>query len=270
MFKLASNYISNFYVFCLGRSSNQKLNEFFLDLTLKAAGYKLSPALAESGEKRFIEFLAKQKPKVCLDIGANRGNYSRLLLEHTNSKVISFEPLPMNAQSLREVSTKYKGRFEVHFCAIGNESTKTSLFYGANTELASLMNNTQNIGFLNGNKYTIEVDMMTLDSFFNFYHPKIKAIDLIKIDVEGFELEVLQGSKNTIKNLKPKFIQLEFNRHHLFSNTSIYQMSLVLNEYSLYQILPWGKLPVKRDPRKPESNVYRYSNFLFVRNNIKF
>jgi FkbM family methyltransferase len=191
-----------------------------------------------------------------------------MLLAHTNSKVICFEPLPLHVPSLMTLASEYRDRFEPFFYAIGNECTTQSLFYGDNTELASLMTNSENIGFLNGNKSSIDVDSITLDSFFATRHLGANEIDLIKIDVEGSEMDVLLGSESTLKNLKPKFIQLEFNRHHLIKNVSIFQISKILSNYSLYQFLPYGDHLIKRDPMKPESNIYRYTNFLFVRNDI--
>ncbi len=49
----------------------------------------------------------------------------------------------------------------------------------------------------------------------------IKKIDLIKIDTEGYELEVLIGAKKTIEKFKPKYIQIEYNWHHLFKNVNL-------------------------------------------------
>ena len=50
----------------------------------------------------------------------------------------------------------------------------------------------------------------------------VTKIDLIKIDTEGFELEVLKGAEKTIKKLKPTYIQIEYNWHHLFKNINLY------------------------------------------------
>ena len=57
----------------------------------------------ESGEKFFIKkILAPSQPKLCIDIGANIGNYTLELLKLTNAKVISFEPLPITFDKLKE------------------------------------------------------------------------------------------------------------------------------------------------------------------------
>ncbi|MEO7043671.1 MAG: FkbM family methyltransferase, partial [Ferruginibacter sp.] len=60
------------------------------------------------------------------------------------------------------------------------------------------------------NNETVEVTVLvtTMDNFIK--EKNIKKIDLIKIDVEGFEMMVLQGAKETLRNFKPAlFIELD-------------------------------------------------------------
>ena len=92
---------------------------------------------------------------------------------------------------------------------------------------------------------------------------KIKEIDLIKIDTEGFEAEVFEGAKKTFTIIKPKFIQMEFNWHQIFRNTSLNFFAEKLPDYDVYQLIPNGW--VKRDPKDPLVNIYLFSNFVFVR-----
>ncbi len=87
-------------------------------------------------------------------------------------------------------------------------------------------------------------------------------VDFIKIDTEGFESEVFKGAKNIIMEIKPKFIQIEFNWHQLFRNHSLLYFSELLQGYLVYQLIPNGW--VLRDPKDPLTNIYSYSNFVFV------
>ncbi len=113
-------------------------------------------------------------------------------------------------------------------------------------------------------------DIVTLDSFLSDNSSLINMsnIDLIKIDTEGFELEVIKGAKETIKNKLPKYIQLEFNWHQLFKNHSMYKFSQYLNNYELFQILPFGEKLIKVDPTRPETNIFHLSNFVYIRKDI--
>jgi hypothetical protein len=93
-------------------------------------------------------------------------------------------------------------------------------------------------------------------------------VDLLKIDVEGLEWEVLLGAKNTIVEMRPKLIQIELNLHQLFVNRSILQFSRLLKGYRLTQILPYRGGLVERDPKDSLSNLYSYSNYVFVRSDF--
>lgn len=68
--------------------------------------------------------------------------------------------------------------------------------------------------------------------------------------------------------MRPKFIQLEYNWHHLFRSRSLYDISQLLPKYRIYQLLPFGNGLIERNPKRPESNIYHYGNFIFVRDDI--
>lgn len=59
---------------------------------------------------------------------------------------------------------------------------------------------------------------MTLDKFVRIFVRSLKCIDIIKIDVEGAELEVLKGGYQTFQKLKPRYLLIE---NHLFKNSAI-------------------------------------------------
>ena len=66
-----------------------------------------------------------------------------------------------------------------------------------------------------------------------------KGLDFIKIDTEGHELEVLKGARNLLKDLKPKFLQIEFNTHQLLKNVTIldYQKFLKTTKVTDFYLL---------------------------------
>jgi hypothetical protein len=118
----------------------------------------------------------------------------------------------------------------------------------------------EKINYLN-NEQKIIVPVVTLDSYFE--KNNIQEVDLIKIDVEGFESEVFNGASKVFAQIRPKFIQMEYNWHQLFLNKSLNYFSEQLIGYDTYQLLPQGW--VKRDPKDPYSNIFLFSNFVFVR-----
>ena len=76
---------------------------------------------------------------------------------------------------------------------------------------------------------------------------------------------MLLGAKNLIKKLKPKYIQIEYNWHHLFKNVNLFAFSKILKNYDVFKILPLDKKLIKIDPKKPENNYFNYCNIVFKR-----
>ena len=263
--------LSIIYVFVFGRKSMQFFNDIVLSLSLNAKGFKNYGNLNLTGEKRFIKLIGKEI-NFSIDIGANVGKYTKLLLTETNSEVIAFEPLPKAFEELKEIKKNFSSRFNVYNIGIGNRNSNLELNYSAEkSELASFIADLDKLSFIDSkNNKKIIVEVMTLDSFFKKYEQtyKGKEIDLLKIDTEGFELEVLNGASETLINKKPKFIQIEFNWHQLFREQTIYKFSKILSNYEVFKILPFGNSLIKIDPKRPESNIFHLSNFVFIRKDI--
>ena len=156
---------------------------------------------------------------------------------------------------------------------VGHQNQVMALHHGSDTsELSSFsteINAIPYVGKSNLNK--VDVPVITLDSYFlKVENQGVKEIDLIKIDTEGFEYEVLKGSAQTILNKSPKFIQIEFNAHQLHRGHSLYEISKMLSNYEVFQLLPFGKGGTKRNPVSSETNIFAYSNFIFARKDLNF
>ena len=259
--------ISTIYVFLLGRKDMQPINDLILSLSLDAKGFKNYGNFKKTGESNFID-LIKNEINLSLDIGANVGMYTKLLLEKTNSNIVSFEPLPEAFNELKKIEFEFSKRLKVFNLAIGENSNNLNLFYGnQKSEKASLIQNLEKLSFIKDNNINkISVEVRNLDSFYNFF--KDKKIDFIKIDTEGFEYEVLKGAQKILNAHKPKFIQMEFNWHQLIRNQSLYNISKLVNSYDTFRILPKGSNLIFIEPSRPENNIYHLSNYVFIRKDI--
>ena len=85
--------------------------------------------------------------------------------------------------------------------------------------------------------------MITLDTYCE--ENKIKQIDILKIDVQGFEDKVLDGAQNLLKASKIKLIQLELIFTEIYEKPlSIYDVEkfLIPNKYKLFGISNAGSL----------------------------
>jgi len=262
--------ISFFYTLILGRKSMQFINNFIFSLALNAKGYKNYGSFTKTGEKKFIQKINKEL-LFCLDIGANVGEYTNLLLEETKAKIISFEPLPKAFKDLKKIEKKNTKRVKVFNLALGENNKILELNYSdEKSQKATFTKNIKELSFYDFKKNKkIKSKVVSLDSFyFDNQDLFYENIDLIKIDTEGFEFEIINGAKEIIKKKIPKYIQIEFNWHQLFKKQTMYDFSNLLKDYNLFQILPNGNDLIKVDPKRPETNIYHLANFVFVRKDI--
>jgi FkbM family methyltransferase len=140
------------------------------------------------------------EPKVIVDVGANIGDFTRTCrLYFPNAKVYAFEPekLP-NLIAL----TKKDPNIAVIHKAVGNESKKVMFNITEDSARNSIL--------IPLDKKVIsskEIEMVTLDSWAQ--HHNI-TVDILKIDTEGYDLEVLKGAVNVLNNTKVVFLEVFF------------------------------------------------------------
>lgn len=255
---LADIYLA---IFSLG--AFERANNIILECAIRARGYNNYKNGKVSGEEFFIgKVLSGLNPGVCIDVGANVGHYSRILLETTNAKVFSFEPLAKPFLELRKLGETFGDRFLAVNKGVGSKNEVLTIHFSEDaSEHASFSEEIKHIPYIR-NELAQEIEVVTLDAFF-LNRSDIGAIDFLKIDTEGFEVDVLRGAAALIEKFKPTMIQIEFNWHQLFKSQSLYSISTFLPDYKTFQLLP-NRL-AKRDPKDPFANIYHFANFLFVR-----
>jgi FkbM family methyltransferase len=151
---------------------------------------------------------------VVLDVGANIGLYAvrlaRALLRLGGGCVHAFEPIPANAERLayNVAANALAQVVQIHELALGSRHGRTAFHreneYGASTGNAAMIGAAVAPAF----GADTEADVTTLDSF--AARLDLGSCALIKLDVEGAELEVLRGGAATIARLRP-VILAEYN-----------------------------------------------------------
>jgi FkbM family methyltransferase len=242
-----------------------QIANYILDLSLRAKGYNNSQDFFASGENWFFKnILSKINPNICIDVGANVGDYSREILENTNSTVYCFEPLPDSFSKLLEIKNIYGDRFIPINKGVGERDEYLNLYFNKDVSAhATFSTEVQEVPYLK-NQSIERIEVVKLDSFFQQFGDK--SIDFIKIDTEGFEWEVLNGARNVLKTHKPKLIQIEFNWHQLFRSHTLYAFSEIFSNYKTFQLVPNGM--IERNPKDPYANIFHFSNFIFVRKDL--
>jgi FkbM family methyltransferase len=140
-----------------------------------------------------------QSAQIVLDIGANTGFYTLLACTASpNARVIAFEPVPRVYEKLMEHIriNHFDGRCEAHRMAVSNfvGTAQMHIPFGDLPTSASL--NTD--GFRGFSGILVEVPVTTVDAVMGD-----KPVDLAKIDVEGFEPQVLERMRMTLRRFRP-------------------------------------------------------------------
>jgi FkbM family methyltransferase len=183
-------------------SIKQKLIALFPARFELAARYNFNKIAGKlEREMRIIGKLTERRRR-CVDVGANVGLYTYHLAQ-SFEHVESFEPI---AQCSRVIASSRLKNVRLHTCALSNRTGDALLHIpfaeGPHaTGLASLSREFSNA-------VDLPVALRTLDSF------GFREVDLIKVDVEGHEMEVLQGARETIARERPALLVEVEKRHH--------------------------------------------------------
>ncbi len=138
-----------------------------------------------------------------IDIGANVGEITLNMAKRVgeNGKVFSFEPSSTNHHKCsRNISLNEPLIKTIELYSFGLGENTTSGFLEVNDKNNFGMNSISN----SGEKIELQkLDVVVIEK-------NISKIDLIKLDVEGYELKVLKGAEKSIKQFHPKlFIELD-------------------------------------------------------------
>jgi FkbM family methyltransferase len=141
--------------------------------------------------------------EVVWDIGAHIGSFAiRALLNVGVGEVHAFEPDPIQASILRTNLALNKGKYIIHQLALNSQPDTLRLYHGpqANTGLSSFIHTG-----LGGICFDVECE--TID--YLTFQEHISFPTLVKIDVEGWEFQVLQGARRLLAEVPPKAIVFE-------------------------------------------------------------
>ncbi len=214
----------------------------------------------QSGEIPFLKKMIKgKKNPVLLDVGANVGEWSREAFKiNPTSTIYAFEPNPRSFKQLSTIPC-----LKAYPFAIGSEAGQTKLYLRKDqptSPLASL--NKEAIIRLNREVEEIEVPVMTLDDFID--QEKLQEIHLLKIDVEGYEYEVLKGCQQSIQTGIIQTIQFEFNEMNVFTRTFFRDFQKLLSNFKFYRLLPNDMIPI-RNYDSYLTEIFAYQNIVAIR-----
>ena len=256
--------------FLAGNKHGQKFLENRIRKLSELMGVGAGGDVRESGELAVVHKMATLlSPPYCIfDVGANKGKYLDLLtsrIQATQYQIHCFEP---SKPAFDILSARAQGNpnIVVNNIGFGKEPGELTLYYNEpGSEIASLTKRRLehfNIDFSQSESVRIE----TLDNYCR--ENNIYNIDLLKVDVEGHELNVLQsGSKAMFKKNAIKMISFEFGGCNIDTRTFFQDFFYFFRDVNmaLFRITPSGYCyPIKGYSEVLEQ--FRTTNFLAVHN----
>lgn len=226
--------------------------------------------LASSGELWVIDFLTKKMSNreevIVFDVGAHNGTYARNVVDRIGSKLklFCFEPSKPLFEDLKKKLGNVDNIQLLNFGFGNKEEFVTMYSNGEGSPLSSIYNrDLSHINILMN--HTEEIRLRTLDDFCN--DEGIEYINFLKIDVEGNELKVLNGSNNLIKNNSIHFIQFEFGEANIDSRTYFKDIfNLLIPNYKIYRVLNNGLFSIEK--YKYIYEIFRVTNYLAISRKI--
>lgn len=190
---------------------------------------------------------------IIFDVGANDGrSILRFKKIFPDSEIHSFEPLKKQQITLEKLQHKYSNVFVNNF-ALGDKKRIEKLFVNIKDDTSSFLKIDLNSEWIskrskefNINKENFminqeDVQIETLDSYLEINN--ISNISVLKIDVQGFEEEVLLGGINSINKNLFEFIEIEIILSNVYEKKQSFlsiEKYLIPNNYELVGINKTG------------------------------
>ncbi len=152
----------------------------------------------------YAQFMASGD--LVFDVGANMGNRTKVFLS-LQARVVGCEPQAQCADFLQEVLAR-EGNFTLVRQALGNRAGKTEMFVSSSHVLSTLsadwIGATQQSGRFAAYEWATKqaVEVTTLDQAIREYGKP----SFIKVDVEGYEAEVLAGLSEPVDYISIEFV----------------------------------------------------------------
>ena len=213
---------------------------------------RFQTALIKQGE--FLSMFDTKEVATVIDIGANIGNVSLAVSKlFPDAKIYAIEPVFDIYKILKKSTTKHLNIYTFPL-AISNNSKSVTMLYNKKLPEGSLVMN-NSVSF-KGKK--IHVKALTLDSFIKQNH--IKQIDYLKIDVESFEKNVLQGAHESLGDVH--YLCLEIQATDYTDYTFSELVGMLYGKNYNFQLLKFHEYPKKK------KKTFTLADCLFE--NIKF
>jgi FkbM family methyltransferase len=237
------------------------------------AGFGSGANPSKSGESAvadlLIEHLTRTAPVVVFDVGANNGGFGSMIrakLGDQNFAMHSFEPGQMAFRLLKEKFSN-DSRFCLNNCALGAAVGERQLHYfQEGSTLASLtrrrLDHFRRPANQPSEPLSEIVKISTIDTYLN--QMGIAKIDLLKVDVEGHEMDVFNGAQEAFRRGAIRMLTFEFGGCNIDTRIFFQDYWYLFAQFSgakIFRITPSGFL-YRIWKYRENLEVFRASNYL--------
>jgi FkbM family methyltransferase len=226
-----------------GAPALQPLFRKMYTVSLTGQGYGTGADVTGSGERKALERVRDKGAKIVLDVGANIGLYCEMAKQTLgpDSQVFCFEPVRGTRELLVKKVGALKGVTVLDF-GLGEApgSIELHLDQPGATTASAFKEGLAAVGTKSNFSDTVAIHRLdeTLAKL------GIKHVDLLKIDVEGYEIQVLKGAGKLLEDGTIGAIQFEYGPFSIYARTYMRDFfELLAPHYDIYRVTENGLLP---------------------------
>lgn len=227
-----------------------------------------------NGEEHFLDavtvYLAglKGSEVEIFDIGANQGEYSRIILEKLSKNRIGarlhlFEP---TTSCFKLLSDQYGAmpNLVLNQVAVSSENGSAQIYYDQEKSALASLHQRDLSAFGLSLDRSEAVQTVRLDAYIQ--DKKIDHIHLLKIDIEGHEIAAFQGMGEFLSGDFVDFVQFEYGGANLDSKTSLMELYALFEKqgFVVGKVMPGG---IDLRPYRPWMENFQYANYVAVSKN---
>lgn len=231
---------------------------------------KGSGAWSTADEAKAIAKIAKDlniDHVIAIDVGANVGDWTDELSKLIpTAEIYAFEP---SKSAFEKLDSRFEKNTNIQCLnyALGDSNYTGTLFADSSGSGLGSLTKRRLDHFQIRIEHEEKVIVHTLDDFFGNNFPDVKP-NILKMDVEGHELDVISGASNILNTVQ--IVQFEFGGSNIDTRTYFQDFWYFFKEqgFNLYRLLPNCATLIHSYSEHDET--FLTTNYIAVRNNLKF
>jgi len=186
---------------------------------------------------RLLRFINPDETILLLDVGGHEGQWCNIFLSFfPNTAVCAFEPVSHSFRIYKERFAK-NSNISVYQVALSDREGEGRIHVGRSSDRSSLLNYTRRereafqIDFVESQAVKLD----RLDNYASAFFNTSKRV--LKIDVQGYEVNVLNGSKATLPSVDIVVLECSFAEQYYETLPSFPHAVSILLDFNLYPVV---------------------------------